>query len=30
MTPAELETIYGIPMGVMPSPGQSHLISFAR
>jgi iron-chelate-transporting ATPase len=30
MTPAELETIYGIPMGVMPSPDQSHLISFAR
>jgi iron complex transport system ATP-binding protein len=30
MTPAELETIYGIPMGVMPSPDHGHLISFAR
>ena len=30
MTPAELENIYGIPMGVMPSPDHSHLISFAR
>jgi iron-chelate-transporting ATPase len=30
MTPAELEAIYGIPMVVMPSPDQSHLISFAR
>jgi len=30
MTPAELETIYGIPMVVMPSPDRSHLISFAR
>lgn len=30
MTPAELENIYGIPMGVMPSPDHGHLISFAR
>lgn len=30
MTPQELETIYGIPMGVMPSPDGSRLISFAR
>ena len=30
MTPAELESIYGIPMGVMPSPDHGHLISFAR
>jgi iron-chelate-transporting ATPase len=30
MTPAELEIIYGIPMGVIPSPDHSHLISFAR
>jgi iron complex transport system ATP-binding protein len=30
MTPAKLETIYGIPMGVMPSPDHGHLISFAR
>ncbi|QOZ10375.1 ATP-binding cassette domain-containing protein [Bradyrhizobium sp. CCBAU 51765] len=30
MTPAELETIYGIPMGVIPSPDHDHLISFAR
>lgn len=30
MTPAELEIIYGIPMGVMPSPDHGYLISFAR
>jgi iron-chelate-transporting ATPase len=30
MTPQELETIYGIPMGVMPSPDGDRLISFAR
>lgn len=29
MTPQELETIYGIPMGVMPSPAGDRLISFA-
>jgi iron-chelate-transporting ATPase len=30
MTPEELETIYGIPMGVMPSPDNRRLVSFAR
>jgi ferric hydroxamate transport system ATP-binding protein len=30
MTPTQLEAIYGIPMGVMPSPDGGHLISFAR
>jgi iron complex transport system ATP-binding protein len=30
MTPNELETIYGVPMGVTMQPGGDHLISFVR
>ncbi|MCA1453642.1 ATP-binding cassette domain-containing protein [Bradyrhizobium sp. BRP22] len=30
MTPTQLEAIYGIPMGVVPSPDSNRLISFAR
>jgi iron complex transport system ATP-binding protein len=30
MTPQQLETIYGVPMGVMPHPDSRHPISFVR
>jgi iron-chelate-transporting ATPase len=30
MTPAELEAIYGVPMGVMPHPETGRAISFVR
>jgi iron complex transport system ATP-binding protein len=30
MTPTKLEAVYGIPMGVMPSPDGRHHISFVR